>query len=99
MGEGIPEKIFDAAQEAIRPYVVEFSRVSMFYLDCPDSIRLERMKKSGKGADRFESKPAEYHQRIREGYEGLESAGHLLGVDASKSQDEVLTDIMHVLGY
>jgi dTMP kinase len=98
MGEGISKGIFDAAQEAILPYVTRFSRVDMFYLDCPDSIRLERMKKSGKGADRYESKPPVYHQRIREGYEDLVSMMALQRVDASKPQDEVLSEILVKLG-
>lgn len=99
MGEGIPKKIFDAAQLAIKTYLEGFDRIDMFYLDCPDTIRLERMKKSGKGSDRFESKPAEYHQRIREGYEELVSLGSLERVDASPSQELVISDIMLKLGY
>lgn len=98
-GEGIPECIFNAAQDAIVPYLKRFQRVDLFYLDCPDAIRLERMKKSGKGADRFESKPAEYHQRIREGYEELVSRGFLQRVDASPAQELVINDIMLKLGY
>lgn len=98
-GEGIPVSVFEAAQDAIAPYVQRFKSVELFYLDCPDAIRLERMKKSGKGADRFESKPAEYHQRIREGYEELVSRGFLQRVDASPAQELVINDIMLKLGY
>lgn len=98
-GEGIPRSVFDAAQEAIRPYVEAFEGIDLFYLDCPDTVRLERMKKSGKGVDRFESKPAEYHQRIREGYEELVSMGALQRVDASPAQELVINAIMLKLGY
>lgn len=98
-GEGIPREVFRASQQVIQPYLARFEGVHLFYLECPDDIRLERMKKSGKGADRFESKPKEYHDRIRAGYNELVCAGDLIPVDASASQEAVLGVIMHRLGY
>lgn len=89
-GAGISKVIFEAAQIAIARYLEQFSAIKLFYLECPDSIRLERMKKSGKGGDRYESKNAAYHQCVREGYEYLVEQGHMIRIDASKSPEEVL---------
>lgn len=98
-GEGIDIDVFKASQKVIAPYMAGFSSVHLFYLACPDSVRLERMKKCGKGADRFESKPAAYHDRVRKGYEDLVDEGYLHRVDAARPQEEVLASIMKVLGY
>lgn len=98
-GEGIGIDIFMASQTAIAPYLRAFETIKMFYLKCSDSVRLERMKKCGKGADRFESKPVEYHNRVRYGYESLVTDGHLIPVNAEPPQDEVLSEIMTRLGY
>lgn len=98
-GEGIDVEVFNAAQKVIEPYLKGFQTVRLFYLACSDTIRLERMKKSGKGADRFESKPLEYHSRVRRGYEYLVDQGYLERIDASVSQGQVLARILAALGY
>lgn len=92
---GIPHALYEASTKAITDaYMRAFARVTMAYLDCPDTIRLARMKACGKGGDRYESKPVTYHQAVRNGYEQLADFGALERINANQSVDLVVADIL-----
>jgi len=75
------EKLYRATCGTVTPDLV-------VVLDVPAEVGLSRVQRS---LDRMESKPAEFHRRVREGYLALAASdpGHYAVVDASRDPGQV----------
>lgn len=67
-----------------------------FVLMAEPKIGLNRKKKQ-KCLDRIESESVEFHNRVYNGYKALLSENEYIEIDASKSQDEMLTELLYHL--
>jgi dTMP kinase len=70
-----------------------------FLLDVPVDVGLQRAFSRGNGKDRIEQEKVEFFTRVREGYlqRLSESPNRIKLIDASKTKDEVMADIIAVL--
>ncbi|AMA74541.1 MULTISPECIES: dTMP kinase [Aneurinibacillus] len=77
-----------------------------YFLDLPAEISRERLKQrfaAYKGPDRIESKPAEYHQKVRQGFAEIcrKYADRIVKINAARSietiQKEVRDHFLHYL--
>jgi len=99
MGDGIPYHKYQEAMEDLHPYMQALGKWSVFLLTLPEAERLERMKASGKGAEQFEDKPADYLERVREGYTYMATYGkHVKVISASEPPQRVADYICSALG-
>lgn len=93
----VSQALFNATLGALSAYLGYF-RLHMFYLDCPEDVRQARMKAAGKGGDRYESKDAAFHAKVREGYEELVGT-HMTRVDSSRAPEAVADEIIGQLAF
>lgn len=93
-GSGISQRLYDAAHDETRKAVAAIGTEIDLCLTLPDEIRESRIRESGKGGDRFESKPKEFTDRVLAAYKFMLAKCWLHPVDASPSIDLVVDHII-----
>ena len=71
-----------------------------FVLDVDAATAESRMQREPRKADRMEQQPAEFYERVREGYRELAAAGEprrIVMVDGSRDVDEIEKQILETL--
>ncbi len=64
------------------------------FLDVPTEEGFDRTKREGRTLDHFERRPADFHERVREGYaEFFKEVPHVI-VDANRSLEAVQQDVL-----
>jgi len=92
-GSGISTRMFECAQEEVRKAVGKIGTEIDICLTLPEDIRLQRIKESGKGADRYESKPKEFTDRVKSAYDDMVKKCWLHPVDSSADLSTVVDHI------
>lgn len=95
-GAGIPYRLYEAVQEEVRKAVSLIGDEIDICLTLPEELRLERIKVSGKGGDRFESKPKDFTDRVTQAYKDMVYKGWLHPVDASADTDAIVDHIVRL---
>ncbi len=99
MGDGIPYHNYQEAMEDLHPYMQALGNWHIFLLTLSEAERLGRMKASGKGTEQFEDKPADYLERVRQGYNHIATCGdHVQVIPASEPPQRVADYICSALG-
>ena len=72
-----------------------------FVLDVDGATANTRMQRQSRKADRIEQQPAEFHERVREGYRELAAreSKRIVLIDGSRDADQIEADIWHVLSW
>jgi dTMP kinase len=91
---GIPRELFESSQLIVKDLVKAIGSEIDICLTVPEEIRQYRMQMSGKGGDRYESKPKEFTDRVRQAYEDMVALRLVHAVDASVSVETVVNHIM-----
>jgi dTMP kinase len=95
-GSGIPAQLFGVTYGEVRKAVALVGNEIDICLTLPEDIRLQRIKESGKGGDRYESKPKEFFDRVRTAYDDMVKQKLLHPVDASA---DLATVVDHIFDF
>jgi dTMP kinase len=71
-----------------------------FVLDADAGTAESRMRKKPRRADRMEQQPAEFYERVREGYRqlALHESGRIVLIDGARDADDIEKEIWEKLG-
>ena len=96
-GKGVDEALVRALAEATHPGLQPDLTL---VFDVPYAVSQARMAKAARVLDRFESAAESYFERVRQGYRRLaaEAPARVKVIDASRSLEEVQSEIRRVLG-
>jgi dTMP kinase len=92
-GDGIPYRLFDAIQVEVKAAVALVGSEIDICLSVPEDVRLQRLKESGKGGDRYESKPPEFIKRVNAAYEDMIKRCLLHPIDGAAEMPTVVDHI------
>ncbi len=89
------EPVFHAVRKSLPPYFIPSAYV---ILDLPAQVAFERRKTdSGQDKSKFDVKPIVYHERVRTGFLALKEFAPVHLVDASRTPEEMHTDIVRIV--
>lgn len=92
-GDGVSHRLYDAVHTEVRAAVARVGTEIDICLTLPEEVRLQRIKESGKGGDRYESQSKEFFGRVKAAYDDMVSRCWLHPVDASAEVDTVVDHI------
>jgi len=93
-GCGISNRIYDAAYDEVCRIVATIGDEIDICLTLPEELRRDRLIESGKGGDRYESKPPEFFGRVRQAYDDMVTKCWLHPVDASPDPAAIVDHIV-----
>ncbi len=77
---------------AYMPYLIPPAQA--FHLQAPEEVRMDRVRASGKGGDRFERRGPDFFRAVADAYQTLTNSGFLTAVDASRPFEDVVKAIV-----
>lgn len=95
-GTGIPQRLYDVTHEETKKAVAAIGTEIDICLTLPEEIRQSRLRESGKGGDRYESKPKDFANRVLRAYQDMVAKCWLHPVEASADVDTVVN---HIVSY
>ena len=89
------EPVFHAVRKSLPTYYLPDAYI---ILDLPASVAFERRKADqGQDKSKFDVKPIEYHERVRNGFLALKEFAPLHVVDASRTPEEMHADVLRIV--
>lgn len=89
-------KVFEQVRAALPPY---YAPDAYIILDLPAQVAFDRRKvDSTQEKSRYDVKPLEYHQRVRDGFVALQMALPVVYlIDANRTPEEMHADILRII--
>lgn len=97
-GDGVSQDLYWQAQHQVDKILMKGDvRTDIFFLVIPEALRLQRLAQTGKAADRYEGKDANFQTRVAKGYEHLQGVMPRKCIDATKPVEAVVQEILSKL--
>jgi len=93
-GDGVSKSLYAKAFGVSNYYRKQIGPERVFLLTLGEAERQFRIKQSGKGGDRLESKPADFTQRVSDAYRKMETNPNFTVVSARESVQRVAAYIV-----